>query len=346
MPDKPFKGFRITSDPEVTSVEQPGQGTGRNMHRLPFRILLVSDLAPHTSVEDWAGPSRLHRVDKNSFGALMEQLAPRLMLDVPNTISHAPRLLEVELAFSNLDAFRPDQVAQQVQALAQLAQVRTLVGQVQRDEIDLDTFRTQLAATGADPAWAEQLFRTLSAEDRATPPAPEPPPSAPSGEGDPLDRLLGMVDVGGETPEPPSAASEGGGGFMGALIDAVTDEAGPTPKVRKPAAGQLLDDLDSVLSHQLNALFGHAAFRRLEAAWRGLKFLVDGIDFRKNVQLEVLAAGKDDLSAALYHQVLMPAHSQEQEEPPFSCVILDTAFDHSDADLALLDDLASTGASL
>lgn len=347
MPDEPFKGFRITSDPDATSIEQPGQDPAREVHPLPLRLLLVSDLAPHASVEDWAGPSRVHRVDKNSLRALMEALAPRLNLDVPNTISDAPRLLEVDLAFPTLDAFRPEQVAQQVPALASLTQVRALVARVRRGEIDLDAFRVQLAATGVDAMWAERLYQTLSAPEAPTPTTQDPSPSAsaPSGEGGALDRVLGMVDLGDEASETP-APPKGGGGFMGTLIDAFTGETGAASKVEKTAADRLLDDLDDVLSNQLNAIFRHAAFRRLEAAWRGLKFLVDRIDFRKGVQLEVLAAGKDDLSEVLYHQVLVPEHSDEHEKPPLSCVIVDIAFDNSNADLALLDDLADTGASL
>ena len=352
MSDEPFKGFRITSDPDVTSIEQPDREPAHEMHHLPLRLLLVSDLAPQDPVtlKDWSGPSRLHRVDKNSFDALMQAMAPRLTLDIPNTLNDAPKLLEVDLRFPGLDAFHPAEVAQQVPALARLLQVRALVGQVQGGEIDLETFRAQLEATGADAAWVEQLYQTLSPPAQpASPPTPEPPPVTltSSDEGDALDRLLGMVDISDDEPDAtPSAPSESVGGLMGALLDAVTGEADAAPKVGKPAADHLLDDLDGTLSVQLNAILGHTAFRRLEAAWRGFKFLVDRIDFRQNIRLEVLAAGKADLSAALYHQVLLPEHSDEMEKPPLSLMILDAAFDNSSADLALLEDLAGTGASL
>lgn len=155
---------------------------------------------------------------------------------------------------------------------------------------------------------------------------------------------MGMVDLGdGSAPATPSKPE---GGLMGSLLDAVTGDSDATPKVKKTAAAQVLAEIDTAISTQVNAIMNHTAYRRLEAAWRGLKFLVDKIDFRKNIYLEVLAAGKADLSTALYHQVLIPEHSGEVAKPPLSLITLDTAFDNSSADLALLDDLADTGASL
>lgn len=343
MSDEIKKGFRITSDPDITSIEQPGKDPAQEVGQLPLRLVLVSDFTPAASVDDWSDASHLHSVDKNRFAALMQEMAPRLRLDVPNKLGETPKLLEVELAFPNLDAFHPEQVVRQVPALAPLLEARVLVGQAKGGSIDLETLRERLEAKGADAAWVDQLARALAA----------PPPKAASKSSDAgksddtLDRLLGMVDIGGEkddNAEEPAASKPGG--LMGALIDAVSDESGTAPKVAKTAADQVLAELDALIGTQLNAIMGQEAFLRLEAAWRGLKFLLDRIDFRKDIQLEVLAAGKGDLSAALYHQVLLPEHRGEMEKPAVSGIILDAAFDNSSADVALLEDLAGTGASL
>jgi type VI secretion system protein ImpC len=104
--------------------------------------------------------------------------------------------------------------------------------------------------------------------------------------------------------------------------------------------------MDEIISDQLDAVLRHPDFRALEASWRGLKLLVDRIDFRTNVQLDVLPVGKDELSEALYHQVLLPEHQENSERPPLSAIILDISFDHGQADIELLEDLAGSGASL
>jgi type VI secretion system protein ImpC len=253
--------------------------------------------------------------------------------------------LDIALQFPDLESFQPAGVARQVPALAQLLQIRTLVARVSNREIDLDEFRAQLVETGADADWAGQLYQTLTA-----PEAPSPQGAAPQG-GDTLGRLLGMVSLGDEhsmgdgSAVAPAAPPESSG-LMGALIDAVAGEADSKPRVEKSAAKQLLSDLDGILSEQLNAIMGAPGFRTLEAAWRGLKLLVDRIDFRSNIQLDVLAAGKDVLSEALYYQVLLPEHNNDQDTAPLSAVILDFAFSRDAADVELLEDLAESGASL
>ena len=82
--------MHISSDPETTSITQPGDTPAQKTNQLPLRLLLVSDLAPQTDAVDWSGASHIHRVDKHSFGALMQSLAPRLALEVPNRISQEP----------------------------------------------------------------------------------------------------------------------------------------------------------------------------------------------------------------------------------------------------------------
>ena len=348
MSEDPFKGFRITSDPDLTSIEQPGKDPARELPQLPLRLVLVSDLTPQAVEVDWSGPSRLTQVDKNSFAGLMQEWAPRLTLDVPNRIASTPKLLDVTLQFDSLDAFHPEGVARQVPALAQLLQIRTLVAQVQGGDITMETFRDRLAGAGVDADWAEQLYQTLTA-----PPEASTRPAGSSGDAT-LDRLLGMVDFGGngsatqaETPSSDPGNGDAGSSALDALMSAITeDEEEAGPKVKKSAAGQLIGDLDELIGEQLNAILGHTDFRRLEAAWRGLRFMVGRLPLRSNIELDVLPASKEDVNAALYHQVLLPEHHGTSGRPPLSAVILDHAFTQSAADVEQLDDLAETGASL
>src|SRR5580692_11178107 len=43
----------------------------------------------------------------------------------------------------------------------------------------------------------------------------------------------------------------------------------------------LIADIDSKMSRQLTEILHHPPFQRLEAAWRGLRFVVDRTDFRE-----------------------------------------------------------------
>ncbi len=351
---KPDVGIRLTSDPDVTKIAQPQTEHARATVELPLRVVVVSDLTPQGADPDWSGSSRLMSVDRNNFAQLLERLAPSLTIEVPNKISGEPKTFDVDLAFSSLQAFHPEQVARQVPALAQLLEVRTLVNRVNKGDLELEAFRTRIVETGIDSDWADQLCEALSAPAREAPPRQAPPGSPAVSSKKPtddeaVDRLLGMVDLGetdGKAEKPKRDEGPEASSFMGALVRAVTGASDATPKVERTVAEQLVYDVDQLISDQLNAVMGHPAFRRLESAWRGLKFIVDRTDFRKNIRLDVLAARKEALSEALYYQVLLPEHGDRTDRPPLSAVVLDFAFDHGRTDVALLEDVAETGGSL
>lgn len=354
--EKKQVGMHITSDPDRTEVEQPETFGAREIPSLPFRILLVSDLAPQAAgPDDWSAGSHVHRVDANSFAAFMDEMAPRLDVEVPNRLGETPKNLEVELQFSELGAFHPEQVARQVPVLAQLLDVRALVQAVGNGEMDLDTFRDRLDGIGVDIDWAEDLYQTLAGSEESS----DPPPSQPaSGEDDEsLDRLLGMVDVGAEEPtgeekgtdmEDNLAASNGDVGsskFVDALMGAVSG-ADASAEAEASAVKSLLATLEAALARQVKAILEHPDVRQLEAAWRGLRFLVDRLNFREDVQLMVLPVGREELHEAMYYQVIVPEHSEDRAEPPLSLVLLDIDFGRGHRNIEQLTDLAETGESL
>src|SRR5262249_51745303 len=59
----------------------------------------------------------------------------------------------------------------------------------------------------------------------------------------------------------------------------------------------LISEIDLRMSAQINEILHHPTFQKLEAAWRGLKFLVDRTDFRENTRIEFLTCSKEDLLA-------------------------------------------------
>ncbi len=324
-------GIRITSDPDTTAIPQPGTGAVKREARMPLRLLLVADLTPQRR-PNWRGDSLLRRVDAHGFAGLMEEWQPALRLDVPNRLSPQPPSLEIGLRFRSLKDFAPSAIARQVPALARLLAIRTEVYGVRTKGTDRETFRDRLGEAGVDAASADGLYAQLTIE----PPKPKPAP-APQRD-DALDRLMGMVDSGDGSADETSGSGD-------ALAEAVSDGA---RRIATSAADKILEDFDRKLGGQVRAIIEHPDVRRLEAAWRGLKLLVDRLPFREGVHLDVLAAPRESLSEALYFQVLVPEHGAGEGDgrDPLSAVILGFAFDNSQADIELLDDIAGTGASL
>lgn len=343
-------GMRVTSDPDRTEIEQPDTSGAREVPSLPFRILYVSDLTPSSTPDDWSAGEHVDRVDKNTFADFMAERAPQLTLEVLNALGDTPQTWTVDLSFSELEAFEPAQLARQMEPTAQLIDVRDLVRDVGDGTIDLDTFRTRLDEMGVEMDWADDLYRTLAEEDE--PEESDAPTGSSGGEEDEsLDRLMGMVDAGAGEEEPPpenpadSTNGDIASGAVDALMDAVRgDESGSA--VDASAADLLVQNLNRALRDQVQPVAQHPDVQQLEAAWRGLKFLVDSLNIRENVELVVLPAGRDDLHEAMHHQILVPEHNQERDEPPISLILIDQAYGHDHLDVEQLTDLAGTGESL
>ncbi|MBK8256417.1 MAG: type VI secretion system contractile sheath large subunit [Polyangiaceae bacterium] len=67
------------------------------------------------------------------------------------------------------------------------------------------------------------------------------------------------------------------------------------PEIDRPLIDQFIAEIDTRLSSQINEILHHPVFQRLEAHWRGLKFVIDRVDFRENTKVEVLNCSKEDL---------------------------------------------------
>ena len=85
-----------------------------------------------------------------------------------------------------------------------------------------------------------------------------------------------------------------------ALSDLLSDilrqsTASATTKVALEKVDALIAEVDRRMSDQVNEIMATAPFKSLESAWRGVKYLVDSIDFRENTRLELLSVSKDEL---------------------------------------------------
>ena len=79
------------------------------------------------------------------------------------------------------------------------------------------------------------------------------------------------------------------------LLDDLLRSSEPSPRVDRDRVQALISDLDRRLCAQVNLVLHHPEVQRLESAWRGLKHLVDQVDFRENIRLELLQSSKDEL---------------------------------------------------
>jgi type VI secretion system protein ImpC len=127
-----------------------------------------------------------------------------------------------------------------------------------------------------------------------------------------------------------------------------------TEKVDKSMLDGLIAALDTKISSQVAEVMHQPGFQKLESAWRGLKFVVDRVDFRENIRVEVLNLSKDDLltdfedapevtKSGLYKIVYSAEYGQFGGKP-YGAVFSNYEVGPGPQDMTLLQKAAAVGA--
>lgn len=125
-------------------------------------------------------------------------------------------------------------------------------------------------------------------------------------------------------------------------------------KVNNAVIDQMIATIDAKLSAQLDEIMHDDQFQKLEAAWRGLKFVVDRTDFRQNIRIELLNCSKDEMLAdfedspevaksGLYKHIYSAEFGQFGGKP-YGAVISNYEFSASPPDVKLAQFMSSVGA--
>ncbi|MBK1734054.1 type VI secretion protein [Halorhodospira abdelmalekii] len=139
------------------------------------------------------------------------------------------------------------------------------------------------------------------------------------------------------------------------FLDLAGESASPVERIDKSLLDEYIARIDAAVSEQLDAVFHHPEFQRIEAAWRSLRFLVERSDPKANVKLELLDLSKADLveeledvtditQSGLYQHVYV----QEYDTPggePVAAMISDYEIGCSAADITLLSELSRIAAA-
>ena len=114
-------------------------------------------------------------------------------------------------------------------------------------------------------------------------------------------------------------------------------------------------ELDAMLSDQLNAIMHQPEFQKLEASWRGLKYLVMQSETSPMLKVRMLNASKRDLvkdfrGSAEFDQSALFKKIYEEEYgtfggAPYAALIGDYEFSRHPEDFYLLDELSHVAAS-
>ena len=237
-----------SAPPRVEVFYEVELGGVTERKQLPFVIGILADLAGHP-VEP---PAKLKdrkfvQVDADNFDSFMARIAPRLAFSVADRLNSQGSELAVEIRFLGMSDFEPASVAAQVPALRALLDLRTRLN---------DLHATVHANGRLDDVIKDAALTRAGGADEA----------------DPLSAIEQIVNQGyfGLFAEDKARASE--------MLRIFFSELEEGRIVLSPTTGAMLSEriarIDEQLSAQLNEVFHHPEFQRLEASWRGLERLI------------------------------------------------------------------------
>lgn len=298
---------------------------------LPFVVVVVGEFGARDLASGGSDPfpSRLV-VDRDNFGDVLRAIGPRPRVAVPDVLGGGADPLVVTLDLTALDAFRPAALAAQLPPARALLAVRDALvayGAGRGSEADLAA-----AVERARPAAG--LAALVAAVSRPAPARPAHAPAPEASAGTAPSAIDCILD--GLAPAPADGA---GDDPVRGLLREVLATGRPARRLDPAALDRAVAALDGALTAQVDLVLQHPEVARLEAAWRGLRFLLDRVDPRADVRVEIVSTGREALLGMFDDLVYEPERAGVSGAPA-GLVVLDFAFEGRPADLDLLTALA------
>jgi type VI secretion system protein ImpC len=149
-------------------------------------------------------------------------------------------------------------------------------------------------------------------------------------------------------------ARERGKDLVKEFVAGVLDGSMTVSKDAETMINQRIAQIDHLLSIQVNEILHHESFQKLEASWRGLKYLLDQSETNDKLKIKVLNVSKRELLKDLqrapeFDQSALFKKVYEEEfgvfgGAPFAAMIGDYQFGKGPEDIELLERISQTAA--
>ena len=284
----------------------------------PFCVAVIGDYSGrgNRGVENRgaSGSRRAYLIDRDNFSEVMERL--EIQLDLP---IFGKNSLPVTLRIADLDDFHPDRLFDNLEVFAPFKDMR----QGLKDPAAFAAVKEQLGPS----------FHTSTPAESVK--APERP-------GNLLEQI---IDATGDQsfasrPQPPSDLDE----FVRQVVKPHSE---PKPN---PMQADLMAKTDAAIGELLRKILHDTDFQALEAAWRGLYFLVSQLETNENLKLFLIDISKAELAADLLerdeitstglYKLLVRQSTMTGDEKPWAVLAGNFTFDRTPADAEVLGRMA------
>jgi type VI secretion system protein ImpC len=230
---------------------------------------------------------------------------------------------ETTFRFHTLDDFHPDRLLERTPAF----------GALRRTRAELED-----PSTFAEAASTVRSWMGTAASAPPTPEAPAPESAAPSASEDVVADLLASARE--KAARRPTDVDR----FVRGIV------APHSVPADDPDVPELVAAVDAMIGSWIRSALHHPAFRDLEAAWRGLAWLVDRVETDSQLQIWLLDVSKAELALDLraagrlelsgWRKILVTQARETTDAEPWAAVGALYAFDRTVEDVALLARLA------
>ena len=167
MPESVHRKLERVRPPRVHITSDVETGDAIQMKELPFVMGVLADFSgqpvdPLPRLRD----RKFVEVTPDNFDDVLKRMAPHLTFKVQNKLTDAPDAgkLGVELKFDSLDDFSPDRIAQQVEPLKKLLELRQQLADLRGSLQGNDKLEEILQNTLTDEARMGKLKEEINAE--------------------------------------------------------------------------------------------------------------------------------------------------------------------------------------
>ncbi|WP_285129512.1 type VI secretion system contractile sheath small subunit [Leclercia adecarboxylata] len=137
-------------------------GGAQKKVELPLKLLTVGDFSNGKEKRPLSEREKVN-VNKNNFDSVLSELNPEINLAVQNTLAGEGSEENIQLQFSSIKDFEPEQVARQIPQLRAMLAMRNLLRDLKSNLLDNATFRKELEKILKDPALSQELGDEMSA---------------------------------------------------------------------------------------------------------------------------------------------------------------------------------------
>jgi type VI secretion system protein ImpC len=291
----------------------------------PMRILVMGDFSGRDNRGLRESGSALAQrltaaVDVDNFQKLMSRFSPQLHLPLGDAGA------DMTINVTQLDDFHPDHLYRTLEVFQALRETRERL-------LDPATF----ADAAAELRRAAGVQSAPAAETQT-------PQEAPSGsdesDASTLERILGAKPASPTPARQTALQDEISRMIQSVVAPHIVPKADPLQQV-------YVDSVDEAITAQMRRILHHPAFQALEAAWRGVHWLITSLETDEDLKVYLLDVSKQELAADVdsagrdlqksgLYQLLVDRDVQTLGGQPWSLLVGDYTFGTSPEDVRLL----------